>query len=247
MCWFSLIILKDTEKKMANEMILVVDDEEDILELIRYNLEKEGYRTVATTSGEQALYEAKRTMPNLIILDLMLPGVDGLEVCKQLSSAEETRHIPILMVTAKSEESDIITGLEMGADDYITKPFSPKVLVARVRATLRRSRRNPLGSGREPYIKIHDIQIDTTKHEVTIGGEAVALSVTEFSILEFLARNPGWVFSRNQIIGAVKGEDYPVTERSVDVQILGLRKKLGEGGKKIETVRGIGYRMKEDL
>ncbi|MDY7029105.1 MAG: response regulator [Spirochaetota bacterium] len=232
---------------MANETVLIVDDEEDILQLIRYNLEKEGYRTITTASGEQALYEAKRNLPNLIILDLMLPGVDGIEVCKQLRAIDETKLIPILMVTAKSEESDIITGLEVGADDYITKPFSPKVLVARVRAIMRRSRRNPLQAGREPYIKIHDIQIDTTKHEVTAGTQPVSLSVTEFSILEFLARNPGWVFSRNQIIGAVKGEDYPVTERSVDVQILGLRKKLGEQGKMIETVRGIGYRMKEEM
>ncbi len=231
---------------MANKTILVVDDEADILQLIQYNLEKEGYKTLTTASGEEALREAHRHLPNLIILDLMLPGLDGIEVCKQLRSTEDTKYIPILMVTAKSEESDIITGLEVGADDYITKPFSPKVLIARVRAILRRSRRNPIDEGREPYIKIHDIQIDTSKHEVVVAGQPMSLSVTEFAILEFLARNPGWVFSRNQIIGAVKGEDYPVTERSVDVQILGLRKKLGEQGRKIETVRGIGYRMKEE-
>lgn len=231
---------------MANKTILVVDDEADILQLIQYNLEKEGYKTLTTASGEEALREARRHLPNLIILDLMLPGLDGIEVCKQLRSSEDTKYIPILMVTAKSEESDIITGLEVGADDYITKPFSPKVLIARVRAILRRSRRNPIDEGREPYLKIHAIQIDTTKHEVIAEGHSLALSVTEFAILEFLARNPGWVFSRNQIIGAVKGEDYPVTERSVDVQILGLRKKLGEQGRMIETVRGIGYRMKEE-
>ncbi|MFW5715294.1 MAG: response regulator [bacterium] len=231
---------------MANKTILVVDDEADILQLIQYNLEKEGYKTLTTASGEEALREARRHLPNLIILDLMLPGLDGIEVCKQLSSTEDTKYIPILMVTAKSEESDIITGLEVGADDYITKPFSPKVLIARVRAILRRSRRNPIDEGREPFIKIHDIQIDTSKHEVVVSGQPMSLSVTEFAILEFLARNPGWVFSRNQIIGAVKGEDYPVTERSVDVQILGLRKKLGEQGRMIETVRGIGYRMKEE-
>jgi two-component system, OmpR family, alkaline phosphatase synthesis response regulator PhoP len=231
---------------MANKTILVVDDEADILQLIQYNLEKEGYKTLTTASGEEALREAHRHLPNLIILDLMLPGLDGIEVCKQLRSTEDTKYIPILMVTAKSEESDIITGLEVGADDYITKPFSPKVLIARVRAILRRSRRNPIDEGREPYLKIHKIQIDTTKHEVVSDGQPLSLSVTEFAILEFLARNPGWVFSRNQIIGAVKGEDYPVTERSVDVQILGLRKKLGEQGRMIETVRGIGYRMKEE-
>jgi two-component system phosphate regulon response regulator PhoB len=231
---------------MANETIMIVDDERDILQLIRYNLEKEGYKTITFTSGEQALSEAKRQQPHLIVLDLMLPGVDGIEVCKQLREENETKQIPILMVTAKSEETDIILGLEMGADDYITKPFSPKVLIARVRAILRRSRKNPLSVGREPYIKIHNIMIDTTKHEVYADDEPLSLSVTEFAILEFLARNPGWVFSRNQIIGAVKGEDYPVTERSVDVQILGLRKKLREQGRYIETVRGIGYRMKEE-
>ena len=231
---------------MANKTILVVDDEADILQLIQYNLEKEGYKTLTTASGEEALREAHRHLPNLIILDLMLPGLDGIEVCKQLRSTEDTKYIPILMVTAKSEESDIITGLEVGADDYITKPFSPKVLIARVRAILRRSRRNPIDEGREPYIKIHEIQIDTSKHEIVVADQPMSLSVTEFAILEFLARNPGWVFSRNQIIGAVKGEDYPVTERSVDVQILGLRKKLGEQGRMIETVRGIGYRMKEE-
>lgn len=232
---------------MANDTILIVDDEEDILQLIRYNLEKEGYKALSTTSGEQALIEAKRHLPNLIILDLMLPGVDGIEVCKQLRAFEETKLIPILMVTAKSEESDIITGLEVGADDYITKPFSPKVLVARVRSILRRSSRNPLADGREPIVEIHNIRIDTAKHEVMVAGTPISLSVTEFSILEFLARNPGWVFSRNQIIGAVKGEDYPVTERSVDVQILGLRKKLGDLGYIIETIRGIGYRLKEQI
>lgn len=231
---------------MANETIMVVDDERDILQLIRYNLEKEGYTVFPYTSGEQALSEAKRQQPHLLILDLMLPGVDGIEVCKQLREAEETKHIPILMVTAKSEEADIILGLEVGADDYITKPFSPKVLIARVRAILRRSRKNPLTSSRDPHVHIHDIVIDTIKHEVFVRKQPISLSVTEFAILEFLARNPGWVFSRNQIIGAVKGEDYPVTERSVDVQVLGLRKKLKDQGDLIETVRGIGYRMKEE-
>jgi two-component system phosphate regulon response regulator PhoB len=231
---------------MARERILIVDDEEDILQLIRYNLEKESYEILTSTSGEHALETARQERPHLIILDLMLPGMDGIEVCKQLRQQQETSYIPILMLTAKSEETDIILGLEVGADDYITKPFSPKVLIARVRAILRRSRKIPQTEKREPLLSIHDIMIDTTKHEVTLEGEKLALSVTEFAILEFLARNPGWVFSRNQIIGAVKGEDYPVTERSVDVQILGLRKKLKDKGDYIETVRGIGYRMKEE-
>lgn len=231
---------------MANELILIVDDEEDIRELIRYNLEKEAYRTVEASSGEQAIAQAERHLPDLLILDLMLPGVNGIDVCRQLKSSERTEKIPVLMLTAKNEESDVIIGLEVGADDYLTKPFSPKVLIARVRAVLRRSRRYAVMDSPEPFVRIHEIEIDTTRHTVKVHSQPVTLSVTEFSILEFLARNPGWVFSRNQIIGAVKGEDYPVTERSVDVQILGLRKKLGSRGEMIETVRGIGYRMKEE-
>jgi two-component system alkaline phosphatase synthesis response regulator PhoP len=230
---------------MAHETILIVDDERDITELIRYNLEKENFKTITVATGEDALSEAKRVRPDLIILDLMLPGVDGLEVCRKLSQDEATRTIPILMLTAKSEDSDIILGLEMGADDYVTKPFSPKVLIARIRALLRRNREKE-ALKRETVIRIHGITIDTTRHEVLCDNSPLPLSVSEFSILEFLAKNPGWVFSRNQIIGAVKGEDYPVTERSVDVQILGLRKKLGEKGAFIETVRGIGYRMTEE-
>lgn len=230
---------------MAHETILIVDDERDITELIRYNLEKENFKTITVATGEDALSEAKRVRPDLIILDLMLPGVDGLEVCRKLSQDEATRTIPILMLTAKSEDSDIILGLEMGADDYVTKPFSPKVLIARIRALLRRNREKE-ALKKETVIRIHGITIDTTRHEVLCDDVPLPLSVSEFSILEFLAKNPGWVFSRNQIIGAVKGEDYPVTERSVDVQILGLRKKLGEKGTFIETVRGIGYRMTEE-
>ncbi|MBN2510702.1 MAG: response regulator transcription factor [Spirochaetales bacterium] len=229
---------------MSNEHILVVDDEKNILELITYNLEKEGYRTTKVVSGESALSEIQKNLPDLIILDLMLPGLDGIEICRRLKQDAKTKSIPILMVTAKSEDSDIILGLEMGADDYITKPFSPKVLLARIRAVLRRNAKVTDAPGART-LKIHDIEIDIPRHQVTFKGELIELSATEFSILEFLARNPGWVFSRNQIISSVKGTDYPVTERSVDVQILGLRKKLGEGGGYIETVRGIGYRMQE--
>ena len=230
---------------MAKETILIVDDEQDILELVDFNLKKEGFRTVTASTGEEVLRSVHTKPPDLIMLDLMLPGLDGRDVCRRLKQDERTRHIPILMVTAKTEDSDIIAGLELGADDYITKPFSPRVLVARVRAVLRRSHRAnelPASPGR---IKIHGIEIDVSRHEVFKRGEPVVLSVSEFSILEYLSRNPGWVFSRSQIITAVKGADYPVTERSVDVQILGIRKKLGQEGKHIETVRCIGYRMKE--
>lgn len=232
---------------MAHETILVVDDEQDIRELLTYNLEREGYNVISVETGEAAAEKASSRKPDLIILDLMLPGIDGVEVCRRLRTREGIKDIPIIMLTAKSEDSDVISGLEVGADDYVTKPFSPKVLIARVRTQLRRKQMKEIPVKEEPVIAIHDIVIDTVRHEVRLGDKPVDLSVTEFSILDFLARNPGWVFSRSQIIGAVKGEDYPVTERSVDVQILGLRKKLGEKGDYIETVRGVGYRMKESL
>ncbi len=231
---------------MARESVLVVDDEEDILELIHYNLEKEGYTVKTVKTGEECLSIVGKLVPDIVILDLMLPGLDGLEVCKRLKQSEASRSIPVLMLTAKSEDSDIVSGLELGADDYITKPFSPKVLIARVRAVLRRSLEQGPENPKESKIQIHGIVIDVSRHEVTCGGEVVPLSATEFGILEFLARNPGWVFSRNKIIDTVKGKDYPVTERSVDVQILGLRKKLGIQGKYIQTVRGVGYRLQAE-
>jgi two-component system phosphate regulon response regulator PhoB len=228
---------------VADGTVLVVDDERDILELIGYNLEKEGFDIRTVETGEEALKLARDHQPDLIILDLMLPGMNGTEVCRRLKASETTRPIPVLMLTAKSSSSDVVNGLELGADDYVTKPFSPSVLVARVRAVLRRA---GAGNGSHPatsQIRVHDLLIDVSRHEVFAGGESIGLSATEFAILEFMARNPGWVFSRNKIIDAVKGKDYPVTERSVDVQILGLRKKLGEHGRHIETVRGVGYRL----
>jgi two-component system alkaline phosphatase synthesis response regulator PhoP len=229
---------------VARETILVVEDETDIAEMVVYNLSREGFRAVAVTSGEDALRRLHHEPCDLVLLDLMLPGLDGLELCRRLKQEEKTRAIPVVMLTAKSEESDIIAGLELGAEDYITKPFSPRVLVARVRALLRRIAERS-SSAEQTTIRIHAMEIDTQKHEVRSGGRLLDLSATEFAVLVFLARNPGWVFSRNQIISAVKGDDYPVTERAVDVQMLGLRRKLGEQGMIIETVRGIGYRMRE--
>lgn len=227
---------------MAKETILVVDDEESIRELIQFNLERERYTVMTASTGEEALSMTQHHKPDLIILDLMLPGIDGLEVCKALSSYD----IPILMVTAKSEDSDIILGLEMGADDYITKPFSPRVLIARIRAVLRRNQKDSSQNSGFKSVNLHGIHMDPARHLVTVDGNSVDLSVTEFGILEFLMRNPGWVFSRGQIIESVKGNDYPVTERSVDVQILAVRKKLKDKGTIIETVRGIGYRLVEE-
>ena len=229
---------------MARERILVVDDEQDILELIRYNLSREGYQLDTVTTGEEALKIARDRHPDLIILDLMLPGIDGLDVCRLLKGETRTSAIPIIMLTAKGEDSDVVTGLELGAEDYMTKPFSPKVLIARVRNILRRKMR----TAEEKEVKmvvIEDMKIDPSKHKVTVGKEDIDLTATEFALLMFLAKRPGWVFTRSQIINGVKGDDYPVTDRSVDVQILNLRKKLGAMGEYIETVRGVGYRFKE--
>lgn len=236
----------DDRERSVKESVLVVDDERDIRELIEYNLEKEGYLVLGVATGEEAVQTVQKQPPDAVVLDLMLPGLDGLEVCKRLKQDHRTSSIPVIMLTAKSEDSDIVTGLELGADDYVTKPFSPKVLIARLRAVLRRASEQTDGGADENRISVHGITIDISRHEVFIDGEEVNLSATEFSILEFLARNPGWVFSRNKIIDSVKGKDYPVTERSVDVQILGLRKKLGEHGHYIQTVRGVGYRLQAE-
>jgi two-component system phosphate regulon response regulator PhoB len=227
---------------MHDKGILVVEDEEDILELVSFNLKKEGYLVKGVTSGEEALKEARRNIPSLIILDLMLPGVNGFDVCKSLKSDPKTQSVPIVMLTARSEEADIIIGLELGADDYLTKPFSPRELIARVRAILRRSNADILEQ--EILQRVHDIEINVKRHEVLISGTKINLTSTEFRILRLLAGRPGWVFSRDQIVGAVHDQEYAVTDRSVDVMIVGLRRKLGKAGQYIETVRGVGYRMK---
>jgi phosphate regulon transcriptional regulator PhoB len=227
---------------MAREKILVVDDEEDILELVRYNLTKERYQVIAAMSGETALDKAREETPDLILLDLMLPGLDGLTVCRELKRDPATANIPIIMLTAKGEEADIVVGLELGADDYMVKPFSPRVLEARIKAVLRRREHDEAD---DASIRMHDLSIYPARHEVLLKGVPIILTTTEFRILHFLARRPGWVFSREKIINAVKGEDYAVTDRSVDVQIVGLRKKLGPAGECIQTVRGVGYKFKE--
>ncbi len=229
---------------MARETILVVEDDRDILELIVYNLDKERYTVLKCNTGEKALERVVKNEPALVLLDLMLPGIDGFEICKRLKSDVATRHIPILMLTAKGEESDIVTGLEVGADDYMTKPFRPRELVARIRAILRRSSGTSQPPGKHEAISVHGIDIHPGRREVTVHGKPVDLTFTEFQVLHALAKRPGWVFTRYQIVDAVRGEDYPVTDRSVDVQIVGLRRKLGNAGHVIETVRGIGYRMK---
>ncbi len=221
--------------------ILIVDDEEDLQELISYNLIRDGFKVVCSGSGEDALKKAVSGNFDLILLDLMLPGIDGLEVAKILKKKAGTEHIPIIMLTAKGEESDIVTGLEIGADDYIAKPFSLRILLARVRAVLRRKEK--IRADSSSVLKIHEIVIDSGRREVKAEGNPIDLTFTEFQLLGFLAANPGWVFTRNQIVDAVRGEGYAVTDRSVDVQIVGLRRKLGIFGSYIETVRGVGYRF----
>jgi two-component system, OmpR family, alkaline phosphatase synthesis response regulator PhoP len=231
------------EARMGKKEILVVDDEEDIRELVTFNLTREGYVVQCASSAEEALESVRKKTPHLIILDLMLPGMDGLEAAKRLKRDPSTEDIPIIMLTAKGEEADVVTGLELGADDYITKPFSPRVLTARVKTVLRR-KIGVASLKKESPLKIHELEIHPGRHEVLVGGKPLPLTFTEFAILQCLAQRPGWVFTRYQIVDAVHGEEYNVTERSVDVQIAGLRRKLGPYGKYVETVRGVGYRFK---
>jgi two-component system, OmpR family, alkaline phosphatase synthesis response regulator PhoP len=222
--------------------ILVVEDEEDIAELVRYNLAAEGYRVSCTGSGEDAIRLIRSEPFDLVVLDIMLPGISGIKVAQALRSDPKYLNLPIIMLTAKSEETDIVTGLGL-ADDYVTKPFSPKILCARISAVLRRISE----SSDSDILCRGDISIDPGRRRVEIRGEPVELSFSEFQILVMLCRRPGWVFTRSQIVDAVRGDNYPVTERSVDVQIVGLRKKLGPAcGHYIETVRSVGYRFKEN-
>jgi two-component system alkaline phosphatase synthesis response regulator PhoP len=227
---------------MDKPTILVVDDEEDIVELVELNLSREGYKVLACGTGEQALEMAGSKLPDLMILDLMLPGIDGLEVCKRLKNQPKTEQIPIIILSAKGEEADIVAGLELGADDYVTKPFSGKVLVARVRRILRRKVEH---SEDTIPIKIHELAIDPARREVFVKNKLIELTFTEFNILKLLAKRAGLVFTRYQIVDSLHGSDYVVTDRTVDVQIVSLRKKLGQYGDYIETVRGVGYRFKD--
>ena len=227
---------------MANEKILIIEDEEDILELIKHTVAKEGYQVTAAMSGEQGLELARADLPDLIVLDLMLPGLSGIDVCRLLKNDPKTQRLAVVILSAKGEESDIVTGLEIGADDYLTKPFSPRVLVARIRNVLRRKSQPATGL---ETIRVHDVVIHPGRHEVLVNDERIDLTLTQFKVLHFLASRPGWVFTRYQIVDGIREEETVVTDRSIDVQIVGLRKKLGAAGEYIETVRGVGYRFKE--
>lgn len=223
-------------------VILIVEDEEDLRDIIIYNLERNGYHTIGVETGELGLEQAIALKPDLVILDLMLPGMSGLNVCRAIRQGDGTKKIPIIMVSAMGEEADIVSGLELGADDYLPKPFSPRILLARVRSVLRRTAESGDDDGK---IKVDELTIDSKKFQLNIGDVAIDLTKSEFGILHFLAAHRGWVFTRYQIVNAIRGEQYVVTERAVDVQIAGLRKKLGNYAGFVETVRGVGYRFKE--
>lgn len=228
---------------MSKSPILIVEDEADIMELISFNLSKANFQIRTAKTGEEALSIIRSNKLSLILLDLMLPGISGHDICKIVRNDSKSKNTPIIMVTAKGTEEDIVKGLELGADDYITKPFSVSVLLSRVKAVLRRYE-TPVPDEND-IINIHSITIDPKKHKVLVNGQYIELTYSEFSILHLLAQRPGWAFTRNQIVDALRGPDYPITDRSVDVQIVGLRKKLGESERFIETVRGVGYRMKD--
>ncbi len=224
--------------------ILVVEDDIALQELLLFNLKKDGWEVALADSGEDALLKVVDLLPDMIILDLMLPGVDGKQVCQQVRRYPKTSSIPIIMISAKGQDRDVVAGFEAGADDYVAKPFSPDVLLARIDAVLRRCHERPEDKGPAP-IAIHNLDIDPLCFTVKVDGEPVALTHTDFLILQLLASEPGRVFTRRQIIDAAHDKDVAISERSVDVQIVGIRRKIGTAGRFIETVRGVGYRLKE--
>ena len=226
---------------MRKTTLLVIEDDPDIVELLRYNLEREGFRVLVATDGERGLAEATRLQPDLVLLDLMLPGLDGLEVCRRLRGRDETRAIPVLVLTAKSEETDVVIGLEMGADDYLTKPFSPRELVARVRALLRRAQRASEESSKT-RVELLGLVLDLTRHEAVNQGELAPLTRAEFRLLWTLLQRPGRVYSRNELVDEITAGEALIIDRNVDVHVSSIRKKLGETGKLITTVRGVGYK-----
>lgn len=229
--------------QIDEKRILVVDDEADILNLLKYNLEKAGFTVLLAKDGPEAIESAVRNRPNLILLDIMLPDMEGTEVLKRLKGAEETRAIPVIMLTAKGEEVDKIVGFELGAEDYITKPFSPRELVLRARAVLKRS---VDAKGTEELVSFKELSVDFSRHKVTVGGSAVVLSIKEFGLLAELLGSRGRVLSRDTLLDKVWGRDCYVIERTVDTHVRRLRVKLKGAAKYIETVRGVGYRFAEE-
>jgi len=228
---------------MVKENLLIIEDDPDIVELMQYNLEREGYRVMSAEDGEVGLREAAQRKPDLVLLDLMLPGIDGLSVCRELKQAETTRQIPVIMVTAKGEETDVVTGLELGADDYVVKPFSPRELVARVRAVLRRGVSKEKGSGGR--IDLGEVTLDSERYEVRVNDEVVPFTRSEFRLLATLASSPGRVFTRDQLVDQLTDGQAIIIDRNVDVHISAIRKKLGSASDLIVTVRGVGYKCRD--
>jgi two-component system, OmpR family, phosphate regulon response regulator PhoB len=226
---------------VTKETILIIEDDPDIVELVQYNLEREGFRVVTATDGESGLREATTRKPNLILLDLMLPGINGLEVCRLLKQREETSPCSVIMLTAKGEESDIVLGLEMGSDDYVSKPFSPKELLARVRAVLRRAKRKT-GSVPARRLEVAEIVLDAERHEVYVSGELIYFTRAEFRLLWTLLEQPGRVFTRNELVERITAGESYILDRNVDVHVSAIRKKLGSQGHLVATVRGVGYK-----
>lgn len=227
---------------MSGDRVLAIEDESDILEVIEYNLDREGFEVTTSKSGQEGLDQIREERPDIVLLDLMLPDLDGLEVCRKIRDDDELREIPVIMVTAKDTESEVVLGLGVGADDYVTKPFNPQELVARVKAVLRRRRLEP-DNGTSEQLERGPLTILPERHKVLLEGEPVDLTATEFSLLQFLADNPGRVYSRDQLIEHVLGT--VVTARNIDVHIRSIRKKFGDHEDLIETVRGVGYRFRE--
>ena len=232
---------------MAETKVVVVEDEADILDILTYNLEREGFEVIGAEDGMQGLQLIKQHLPDIVLLDLMLPGMDGLSVCQQLRAHPASANIPVIMLTAKNEESDIVLGLGLGADDYVSKPFSPKELIARIKATLRRHQRpQPVANDKQQSqcIEVDGLVIDSDKHKVSYQGESVKLTATEFRLLHFLASHPGRVFSREQLMNNAYSTDVIVVDRNIDVHVRAIRKKIGESSQFIETIRGVGYSFK---
>lgn len=220
--------------------LLLVEDDKDIIESLEYNLKKEGFSVIKAHDGLQGVKLAETKLPNLILLDLMLPGIDGLEVCRRLKKNQKTAGIPIIMLTAKGTETDKVVGLEVGADDYVTKPFSNKELIARIKVILRRAAKPVTESG---ALKLKDLEIDQERHEVKANGKLVALTAKEFQLLHYLANNPGRVYSREQLLDTVWGIEVAIETRTVDVHMRRLREKLGKAGDHLHTLRGVGYKF----
>jgi len=230
---------------MKVRKIVVIEDESGIRDVLQYNLEREGFRVVGASDGESGLRAVRKETPDLVLLDLLMPGLDGIEVCRRLKMDAATHEIPIIMVTAKGEEADVVVGLGVGADDYVTKPFSPRELIARVRAVLRRVPRGSESPRADRRLEFSGLAIDTVRHEVSIRGEVVPFTATEFRLLHCLASHPGRVFTRDQLISRIIGEGRTVVDRNIDVHVRAIRRKLDDLQHLVQTIRGVGYRFED--